>query len=138
VDRLFCLQWLCKDWLATDKLVSLLPIAQAQGLTVEGEMFDANVLASFAMSHYNSGDPLGSDLPRLSAHVLAMEPWNCSTVGQLLIHLVRGGLALVPYDTDANHDPAPRGGQHAHWGILKGFIWPLDPTFQEVRYRCYY
>lgn len=36
-------------------------------------------------------------------------------------HLVSGWPLLVPYDCDANHEPATRGGHRAHWAVIVGF-----------------
>jgi len=40
---------------------------------------------------------------------------------QLVNHLGKGWPILLPYDTDANHEPSLRKGHSAHWALILGF-----------------
>ncbi|XP_054169095.1 actin maturation protease-like [Oppia nitens] len=42
-------------------------------------------------------------------------------INELVSHLAKGLPVLVPYDSDANHEPTLLGGQRAHWAIILGF-----------------
>ena len=40
---------------------------------------------------------------------------------ELMSHLAKGMPVLVPYDSDANHEPTLLAGERAHWAIILGF-----------------
>lgn len=40
---------------------------------------------------------------------------------KILDHVMKGWPLLVPYDSDANHEPAVKGGHRAHWAVILGF-----------------
>lgn len=45
---------------------------------------------------------------------------------RITAHLSRGWPVILPYDCDANHEPALRKGRKAHWAVLLGFLLTLD------------
>ena len=53
-------------------------------------------------------------------------------INQLVIHLAKGLPVLVPYDSDANHEPTLLAGQRAHWAILLGFCIAVDKNELSV------
>lgn len=42
-------------------------------------------------------------------------------ISELVSHLSKGLPVLVPYDSDANHEPTLLAGERAHWAIILGF-----------------
>lgn len=57
-------------------------------------------------------------------------PWDVSFLQKLLKVLLSGGLSLVAYDVDKNHEPCLAGGKKAHWAAIKGFIIPITSEGQ--------
>lgn len=56
-------------------------------------------------------------IPKASVeHLVDWEPDHLKT------HLLKGGLAMVPYDSDQNFDPDKRKGRKAHWAVLIGCL----------------
>lgn len=82
------------------------------GLTNQGEMFSAKGVEKLAKNVLN-----------LNATTL-----NCLESNKSLIieSLINNSSILIPYDTDANHEPALRNGLKAHWCICTGFGLHID------------
>lgn len=51
--------------------------------------------------------------------------WTNDFVVRLFETLCAGGITLVPYDVDKNHEPCCAGGKKAHWTAIKGFLVPI-------------
>ncbi|CAG0913464.1 unnamed protein product [Notodromas monacha] len=71
--------------------------------TTHGEMFSADWLGS-AVADLN---------PNLSFSVE-----NANDFESIFLHLQAGNPILIPYDTDANHQPALKRGHKAHWAVV--------------------
>ncbi|KAI8840831.1 hypothetical protein BJ741DRAFT_596698 [Chytriomyces cf. hyalinus JEL632] len=83
----------------------LLKVAQSLQYTWKGEIFSAEWLAAVAR-HQD-----------ISATVVE---WRNNT--QVAQHLLKGGLCLVAYDKDGNHEPCLKRGSKAHWALIHGFV----------------
>lgn len=113
IERSFPVQQAKKD-------SSLLEVAKEKGYTGFGEMFSAYEMTSLAKSYFE-------DL--LDAETWD-SPWDLSLLQRLIQALISGGMALVPYDVDKNHEPCLAGGKKAHWAAIKGFIIPITTEAQ--------
>ena len=61
-------------------------------------------------------------LAKLHLHVSAQVHRNLrDQLPQVLHHSFQRNPVLIPYDTDANHEPCLRNGKKAHWAIVTGF-----------------
>lgn len=80
--------------------------AKDRGFTRQGEMFSANDMKI-----------LVEDL--IDSTVVTSLDMNEDT-DVLVQHLIRGGLCLIPYDSDFNHEPCNKRGHKAHWALLTG------------------
>ncbi|TPX71319.1 hypothetical protein CcCBS67573_g06227 [Chytriomyces confervae] len=90
---------------ASETAPQLLKVAQSLQYTWKGEMFSAEWLATIARHQ------------GISATVVE---WRNST--QVAQHLLEGGLCLVAYDKDGNHEPCLKRGSKAHWALIHGFV----------------
>ncbi|KAJ3254693.1 hypothetical protein HDU77_003955 [Chytriomyces hyalinus] len=99
---------------ASETASQLLKVAQSLQYTWKGEMFSAEWLATVARHQ------------GLSA--TAVEWRNGTQVSQ---HLLMGGLCLVAYDKDGNHEPCLKRGSKAHWALIHGFVAIQDSGVPE-------
>ena len=53
-------------------------------------------------------------------------------ISELVLHLAEGLPVLVPYDSDANHEPTLLAGQRAHWAIILGFCIAINTNELSV------
>ena len=84
-----------------------LKVARDKQFSSYGEMFSARQMQQ-----------LSEEL--INARVILM--YNLAENKPLVIdHLAKGWPLLVPYDSDANHEPAAKGGHRAHWAVVLGF-----------------
>ena len=81
-------------------------------LTNNGEMFSANAIEILARNVLN-----------LNAATLDSLESNRNLIINKLMH---NSTILVPYDTDANHEPCLKNGRKAHWAIVLGFSFKID------------
>lgn len=95
-------------------------MARSKGYSGFGEMFSAFEMATLAEEYYG---------PLLTAETWDA-PWDHSLIQALLKTLLNGGMSLVPYDVDKNHEPCLAGGKKAHWAAIKGFIIPITTPTQ--------
>ncbi|KAJ3194240.1 hypothetical protein HK101_003213 [Irineochytrium annulatum] len=75
------------------------------GFTKLGEIFTADHMAALAAQFYG-----------MRASVV-----NWDTHQTIVEHLEFGGLCMVAYDKDGNHEPAMKGGTKAHWTLIHGY-----------------
>lgn len=49
-------------------------------------------------------------------------------IHNFLDHVMKGWPVMIPYDSDANHEPCLRRGKRAHWTVVFGFqvSWPEE------------
>jgi hypothetical protein len=99
---------------------TLLEFARNMGITYSGEMFSAESMAILAEKYYS---------PNLKSEHWSSD-WDSSFLERLLGMLCKGGMALVPYDVDKNHEPCMSGGKKAHWTAIKGLVMPIFTSGQ--------
>lgn len=88
-------------------VVEALRIAREERYSNHGEMFSAKHMKD------------------LSERLMPVEAVLCRDIKSnrslVIDHLMNGWPLLVPYDSDANHEPTVKGGHRAHWAIILGF-----------------
>ncbi|CAL1546094.1 unnamed protein product [Lymnaea stagnalis] len=94
--------------------------AKVKFYTKQGEMFSAQAISDLA-SHF------------LCCGVECIKLRNSPTTQMLdgheiIGHLLKGNLVLVPYDADRNHGPCQKKGHKAHWALLTGFFAAIQIT----------
>lgn len=90
--------------------VSLLQYARAQGMSRDGEIYDADDLAAILINKYS--------LDNSDIHVRSFPCAN-----EMLKHLEHGGVFIVPYDSRAGTRlPCLNSGRSAHWGVVVGML----------------
>jgi len=82
-------------------------LAKDLGFTKTGEMFSVENMAKLANRVLSVETEIKVNLK--------------DKMIELVMHLAKGLPVLVPYDSDANHEPTLLGGQRAHWAIILGF-----------------
>ncbi|XP_034250446.1 UPF0692 protein C19orf54 [Thrips palmi] len=98
----------------------LLHEAQMRGYSYRGEMFSVDDMASLALA----------SIPNISIQVINGLLEKRDTV----VHsLARGGILLVPYDADRNHQPCCRKGHKAHWAAVCGALVCSDKCLLAAR-----
>jgi len=104
-----------------EEIEQFLSMAKERGYSLKGEMFSAYHLAELASDCCGLHATVMEDvLNKESEHPL-----------QLLGHLLKGSLLLVPYDSSKNFEPCCLGGRKAHWAIVKGFVVPNNDQQSE-------
>uniref|UniRef100_A0A1E1WZ38 Actin maturation protease n=1 Tax=Amblyomma aureolatum TaxID=187763 RepID=A0A1E1WZ38_9ACAR len=63
-------------------------------------------------------------LPQCSLKIVSEEHRRPEVVANLL----RGKPVLIPYDSDGNFEPCLKRGRSAHWAILHGICFVLQPS----------
>ncbi|CAM1154311.1 C19orf54 (predicted) [Pycnogonum litorale] len=107
------------------ELKNIFDVAVKSGITIRGEMFSAEALCTLAK------DMLSNDC--------VMKDNGLEDIPSVTSHLMNGGVILIPYDADANHEPCLRKGHKAHWALIVGFVLKLerssmDNTFYANQY----
>lgn len=95
--------------LAVDEV---LKVAKEKQFSNHGEMFSVYNMKQLVEEFINVEVNVLDDILRNRSRVIE--------------HLMSGWPVLVPYDSDANHEPTIRNGHRAHWAIIVGFC-VLDP-----------
>lgn len=93
-----------------DQLLSVdavLETARKQGYSAHGEIYSCDDMKSL----------LQQFLP--SAFAQVVHNWDTNL---LVSHLLSGGMAMVPYDSDHHYDPDKRNGRKSHWAVLLGCL----------------
>ncbi|ORY41021.1 hypothetical protein BCR33DRAFT_767767 [Rhizoclosmatium globosum] len=104
----------------TQAVDQLLARAQDRKYSSKGEIFTAQHLADLAISHFG-----------LDAIV---EDWKISD--SVVVDCLRnGGLVLVAYDKDGNHEPCCKKGAKAHWALINGVGWKTDDQLGTVEWN---
>lgn len=92
---------------APPAVAALLAHAQAETFSAQGELFSCWKMKELAEKF----------IPGSKADVIK-NPQSCHVTR----HLLKGGVALVPYDKDRNFGPTLRQGNKAHWAVLLGCL----------------
>jgi Acetyltransferase (GNAT) family len=88
---------------------SLLQLAQRGGMTVDGELFDADDLAHLATTGCQMGNVRVQSFPSIEE------------ITSILV--VRNGLLILPYDSHpGTRLPFLNSGRSAHWGVVVGML----------------
>ncbi|TPX42580.1 hypothetical protein SeMB42_g04674 [Synchytrium endobioticum] len=95
-------------------ITDLLQTAQANQWSFLGEMFSAAHVARLAEMAFG-----------LNADVVDWDE-DGAAGAQVLDVLLDGGLVLLAYDPDFNHEPVLKGGASAHWCLINGCAWPTS------------
>ncbi|CAF0965606.1 unnamed protein product [Adineta ricciae] len=93
------------------KVQSIFEKAKELLYTIQGELFDAHVIPHLC-EQFN-----------LTATV---HKW--AKVTDLVDCLQSGCICLVPYDSDANHEPCLKKGHRAHWLLVHGYLKELTSS----------
>ncbi|CAF1034887.1 unnamed protein product [Adineta ricciae] len=93
------------------KVQSIFEKAKELLYTIQGELFDARVIPHLC-EQFN-----------LTATV---HQW--AKVTDLVDCLQSGCICLVPYDSDANHEPCLKKGHRAHWLLVHGYLKELTSS----------
>ncbi|CAM1308935.1 C19orf54 (predicted) [Pycnogonum litorale] len=88
------------------ELKNIFDVAVKSGITIRGEMFSAEALCTLAK------DMLSNDC--------VMKDNGLEDIPSVTSHLMNGGVILIPYDADANHELCLRKGHKAHWALIVG------------------
>jgi predicted GNAT family acetyltransferase len=88
---------------------SLLQLAQRGGMTVDGELFDADDLAHLATAGCQMGNVRVQSFPSMDE------------ITSILVE--RNGLLILPYDSHpGTRLPFVNSGRSAHWGVVVGML----------------
>jgi len=93
--------------------------AKQMGITKQGEMFRATDLCKLA-NCFNIHSVSSEGILNNSEVILDL--LNC------------GKVLLIPYDSDANHQPCLKKGHKAHWAVVYGFI-VLTNEIKDAKYE---
>ncbi|CAF1325030.1 unnamed protein product [Rotaria sordida] len=85
--------------------------------TIQGELFDARVIPNLCQQF------------NLKA---TLHQWT--NITDLIECLKSNYICLVPYDTDANHEPCLKKGHRAHWLLVHGYLKELTSSSSSNDY----
>ncbi|CAH1978554.1 unnamed protein product [Acanthoscelides obtectus] len=95
--------------------------AKDKGYTYNGEMF--SVQDMFQLASYFS--------PKNTYVKIYEGDMNCKEVQDFLL---KGGMVLVPYDTNKDNSPGLLNGHKAHWAVICGAIKTTDDFYVIARH----
>ncbi|CAF0966346.1 unnamed protein product [Adineta ricciae] len=111
------------------KVQSIFEKAKELLYTIQGELFDGKeVLESYANYSYRF-TCLARVIPHLCEQFnLTATVHQWAKVTDLVDCLQSGCICLVPYDSDANHEPCLKKGHRAHWLLVHGYLKELTSS----------
>lgn len=83
--------------------------------TIQGELFDARVIPNLCQEFH-----LNATVHQWQSPVDLIESLNSQHV------------CLIPYDSDANHEPCLKKGHRAHWLLAHGYLKDLTSSTRET------